>query len=306
MSSITQKICKVEDCDRKRQALGYCNLHYQRFLRHGDPLTITKNTEHGGKCSIESCNNKYKSNGFCDKHYWRWRENGDPLKTLRVHSYKDMSCCIKDCTDKPKSNNLCSKHYQRKNIYGRADEPFRKNVIHDEKCSVENCEREYKCGGYCATHYARLKKTGKLRVNDPIENRVYHGLSYSSEKRVWGGMMQRCYNKKTHGYDHYGGRDIKVHKRWHNFMNFYDDMAPRPSLKHSLDRIDNNSDYSPENCRWATQKQQMRNTRINRNMTLDGVTKSISEWAEIFNISRGTIAYRLDIGKTPEQALGLY
>lgn len=88
-----------------------------------------------------------------------------------------------------------------------------------------------------------------------------HGLSYTPEYRVWAEMLQRCNNPNNPRYNDYGGRGIKVCKEWNRFINFYNDMGPRPSNRHSLDRIDNDGDYTPSNCRWATSKQQIYNRR---------------------------------------------
>lgn len=88
-----------------------------------------------------------------------------------------------------------------------------------------------------------------------------HGLRHSSEYSTWVNMKTRCYNPNNEKYPVYGGRGIKVCDRWLKFQNFYDDMGPRPSENHSLDRIRNDRDYEPSNCRWATQKQQSLNKR---------------------------------------------
>lgn len=108
----------------------------------------------------------------------------------------------------------------------------------------------------------------------------------------WCSMRSRC-NKKTHtNYPDYGGRGITVCDRWNVFANFYEDMGDYPSDK-SLDRKDNNKGYTPDNCRWATRKQQQRNMRSNVNITIDGETKTLQDWIDISGNSRYIIKRRL-------------
>lgn len=123
---------------------------------------------------------------------------------------------------------------------------------------------------------------------------------------AWVAMRQRCYNKNLKGHRHYGGRGIRVCKRWRGedgFANFMEDMGPRPSAKHSLDRIDNDGNYTPKNCRWATRRQQQNNRRTNHFLTYKGVTKSVSQWSRATGISKNTILMRVRAGWSTSDSL---
>lgn len=106
---------------------------------------------------------------------------------------------------------------------------------------------------------------------------------------TWSGMMARCYNPKNERYADYGGRGITVCERWHDPNKFIQDMAKGRKKGLQIDRTDNSKEYSPENCRWATRKEQGRNKRNNVLLTLNGETHCLSEWAEITGICLGTL-----------------
>lgn len=124
------------------------------------------------------------------------------------------------------------------------------------------------------------------------------------ESEIYWGMIKRTENKATPNYRLYGGRGIKVCDRWRNsFAAFLHDMGPCPSDAHSIDRIDTDGDYCPENCRWATRQEQGRNKRTNRRICFDGKTLCVAEWAELLGIPESRIRKRLNIGWTVEAAL---
>ncbi len=116
-------------------------------------------------------------------------------------------------------------------------------------------------------------------------------------------MLTRCENPRCEAYPRYGGRGIEVCKRWQTFENFLADMGPRPSADHSIDRIENDGNYEPGNCRWATDAEQNQNTRSNRLLTYAGRTQPLSVWAREFGIRRETVRERLKAGWDVERAL---
>lgn len=126
-----------------------------------------------------------------------------------------------------------------------------------------------------------------------VEKLTKHGMYGSAEHRIWSGMKQRCENPNDPSYAHYGGRGIAVCPEWRSFEQFLADMGRRPSLKHSLDRIDNNKGYSKENCRWATSSEQNRNHRRNRRLTFNGETLHILDWAQRLGLTQQALQGRL-------------
>lgn len=134
-------------------------------------------------------------------------------------------------------------------------------------------------------------------------NTFKHGLIKTPEYIVWAGMKSRCDDPNHKSWNYYGGRGITVCDRWRNFLAFLSDMGPRPSPNHSIERRDNSVCYCPENCYWETHKNQMRNTRLNRFLSLNGETKCISEWSEQMGFSHGLINGRLRRGWTIERAI---
>lgn len=132
---------------------------------------------------------------------------------------------------------------------------------------------------------------------------ITHGLSKTAVHRSWSNMKRRCYNPNDRGFKNYGGRGIAVCKRWRNsFENFYSDMGEKPTPRHSIERIGNNGNYTPSNCKWGTRKEQNNNTRRNRKITYRGITLTLAQWSERLGIKRSLVSDRIRWGWTLDSA----
>ena len=145
---------------------------------------------------------------------------------------------------------------------------------------------------------------GHLRVTRGIERKTTHGLTGTPEYMTWGSMLKRCTNPNDRGYHNYGGRGISVCDRWlSSFENFYADMGPRPSDLHSIDRRDNNGNYEPSNCYWATKDEQLNNKRTNYIVYYKDKRYTVSQLAKEFGIGYETLRKRLHSGWSVERAV---
>lgn len=137
------------------------------------------------------------------------------------------------------------------------------------------------------------KSCGCLARELKIKKFKTHGMSRTPTHRTWESMKHRCYNENYYLFKHYGGRGIKVCDRWKNsFENFLEDMGSRPKNK-TIDRIDVNGNYEPGNCRWATPKEQGRNTRFNKRYVFNGKKRTLGEISEITGIKEATLRTRI-------------
>lgn len=143
--------------------------------------------------------------------------------------------------------------------------------------------------------FGKSKGSSLLRGNTQGKLlKLYTHLNYPSEYISWCGMKKRCYQKTHDSYYRYGAKGIEVCDRWlESFENFIIDMGVKPTLKHTIDRIDNNKNYCKENCKWSTSAQQSQNKSSNHYLTYNNETKTISEWAQILKINRSTLYYKL-------------
>lgn len=156
------------------------------------------------------------------------------------------------------------------------------------------------CGTECTVSAKNLgRSTNSCGCLRKTANKfTSHKQSKTSIYRIWGGMLQRCTNPNHTQYKDYGGRGIRVDSRWGSFENFHADMGDRPEGL-SLDRIDNNDDYGPYNCRWATRQEQHNNRRNTLHICHNGKTQTFSQWATELNIPLGTLHNRYYSGMNP-------
>ena len=159
--------------------------------------------------------------------------------------------------------------------------------------TLTNAERSAR---YRARHPDRVRKI----VRDGMRRKRKECPEYSS----WLLMNDRCSNPRNKDYKNYGGRGIEVCAWWRSFANFLTDMGPRPGPGYSIDRYPNtNGNYESNNCRWATTKQQNRNTRRNHLITFNGKSQCLSAWAEETSLPWDRILWRLNNGWSIERAL---
>lgn len=140
----------------------------------------------------------------------------------------------------------------------------------------------------------------KLKTSD---RSTKHGMTNSSEYKTWCGMKRRCLNKNDKRYKDYGARNINICDRWiHSFEKFFLDMGSKPH-GYSIERIDNNGNYEPNNCVWMKISDQTKNKRSNILLTYKKQTHILADWSRITGIKAGTIKARLDRGWPVEKAL---
>lgn len=166
------------------------------------------------------------------------------------------------------------------------------------------------CGNMCIVTANSLKtgnstSCGCFRKEHP--NHTKHNQRHTRLYKIWLKMKQRCFNSKDKSYKNYGGRGITMYDKWVNdFMSFYywsKENGYKEDL--SIDRIDNNGNYEPNNCRWTDKKTQNRNTRSNHKITYNGKTMCIIEWAEELGINYSTLKWRIYNNWSIEKAFNI-
>jgi len=156
-----------------------------------------------------------------------------------------------------------------------------------------------------AIHLRResIKSCGCLQREQNDANRYTHGLSKTPEYNIWTNIKSRCGNPKNNSYKDYGGRGIYLCQRWLNFEHFYNDMGSRPSKIHSIDRIDNNLGYSPDNCKWSTPIEQANNKTSSKIIKYKRISQSLADWSRDTGLNYDMLKYRINAGWPVERAL---
>ena len=155
--------------------------------------------------------------------------------------------------------------------------------------------------GHETTYRADTLREGRSKMCRACTRTSKHGRDQMYD--AWRSMHRRCGDNGHVSYADYGGRGIYVCERWQSFDLFFEDMGERPSSAHTLERMDNDGPYSPENCKWATQKEQHNNKRSNRLVTYQGIEMTVTQLAERVGIDRHVIYQRLKYGYTVDEAV---
>lgn len=151
-------------------------------------------------------------------------------------------------------------------------------------------------------------KVAESRREVNSHNATKHGQSikgqWTTEYLAWTEMKKRCLNKNYRHFDDYGGRGIKICKRWlESFLNFFEDVGRKPSPELQLDRLDNDLGYFKENCAWRTRREQCNNRRSNYWITFNGETKTLEQWSREVKLHSSSISRRIKRGWSVERAM---
>jgi len=192
--------------------------------------------------------------------------------------------------DRPEQKGFIGSKWGMLTVVGKSTKRMSTYVLYNCVCD---------CGGETLATMPWLKRGQKKSCgcqrfvgrDKACESNRTHGMSTTTTYKTWQSMRQRCENPNNDQYENYGGRGIRVCERWSSFENFLEDMGERPK-NHTIDRIDSNGDYTPENCRWATSKAQSNNRRDSIKVKVGEDWVTVIEAANILGLTESGIRHR--------------
>lgn len=232
---------------------------------------------------------------------------GNPERLIRTGTQvtsgntRSCGCLAREKTSERQFRDLTGQSFGRLTVIATVGKSVHGKYLWRCQCS---CGKEtVVVGGDLVS--GRTLSCGCRNLEQIVQRTRTHGLTGTRTYRIWAMMIQRCTNPAmVDSWVNYGGRGIRVCSSWlHSFENFLEDMGHPPSSKHSIDRIDNNGDYEPGNCRWATRVEQSNNRRNNVRLTHQGKTQTVAQWAEELGVTHGMLRHRLKTGASLEEVL---
>lgn len=236
-------------------------------------------------------------------HYWRCAcvcgNTKDVLHgSLTFSQTRSCGCLAEEARIAKRTPDLTGQQFGELTVLQMLPERKRKRTMWLCACS---------CGKQTAAFVTSLLRGDKKSCGcwtKRFSARRTHGRTHTAEYSSWLGAKRRCTDENDEAYKDYGQRGIFMCDAWlGSFEAFFRDMGEKPGAGYSIDRLDNDGPYNPENCRWATQTEQVRNRRNTKRLTYMGVTKLLVDWSQELGINEGTLRSRLRRGLTVEEAL---